>query len=207
MTEVSSKEPLTPIGIGAVIARLRDYELHDLAGVLEHAMEANVLPLNLAAYIAGDFGFTEGGRFYYAEVYLPVMRCLFRRVVDPWSLLPGDYVRDAFANGREKEISAEIGAANSRGIEETSVLVASLEGQSIDAGSLAELIHALPNHRCFVLRTDLRQAGEPGSRFDLQVEHFMRERNAEVASSLAELADQVLASFGHKPVADSGAQS
>src|SRR5690349_13197545 len=67
------------------------------------------------AYIASPLGFSEAGRTYYVERYLPALR---EHVlpVDPWTLsLPEEFVAAA-VDGREREFGLEVGARNAEAI-------------------------------------------------------------------------------------------
>ena len=113
-------------------------------------------------YLASPLGFTEAGRDYYHRVYLPALAGVVEPV-DPWSLTTEDEVGAAQAAGRAREMSLEIGGRNIEAIRSSEMLIAYLEGQEPDAGTVAELGFAagldLP---CFGLRSDFREAGESG---------------------------------------------
>ena len=143
--------------------------------------EASDLP---RCYIASPLGFTEAGRHYYREVYLPALSLLVHPV-DPWALTTDQEVEDAHAAGRAREMSLEIGRRNTEAIRSSQMLVACLDGQEPDAGTVAEVGFAygigLP---CFGLRTDWREAGEKGVSVNLQVESFIVQSGGEIFSSL-----------------------
>jgi nucleoside 2-deoxyribosyltransferase len=110
-------------------------------------------------------------------------------VVDPWSLTTADEVERARDAGREREMALTIGRRNADAIRSCELLVASLEGQEPDAGTVAEVgFGAALGLRCFGLRTDLRESGEPGVRVNLQVEAFIALTGGRICASLDELA-------------------
>jgi nucleoside 2-deoxyribosyltransferase len=133
-------------------------------------------------YLASPLGFTEVGRDYYRRVYLPALATVVEPV-DPWSL---DMVTTPGAGDRERMLA--IGRANAEAIRSCVLLVAHLDGQEPDSGTVAELGYgAALGLRCFGLRSDLRQSGEPGVAVNLQVETFVLDSGGAMVASLAEL--------------------
>lgn len=125
-------------------------------------------------YVAGPLGFTEAGRHYYAGVYLPALTQVVEPV-DPWAGQPHAPVE-------------EVGRRNAEAIDSCELLVADLDGQEVDSGTAAEIGYAAARGlRCYGLRTDLRQAGEPGATVNLQVEHFILSSGGAIAASLEQL--------------------
>jgi nucleoside 2-deoxyribosyltransferase len=140
-----------------------------------------------AAYIASPLGFSEAGRAYYDEHYLPALRAHVEPV-DPWALSQPEEFEAARASGRGHELGLEVGARNARAIAGARLLIAHLDGQEVDAGTAAEVGYAaalgLP---CLALRSDLRTSGEPGMTVNLQVEAFVALSGGFVTRSLDEL--------------------
>lgn len=138
-------------------------------------------------YIAGPLGFTEAGRRYHAEVYLPALAAVVEPV-DPWTLTTPTELARARSAGRERELALEIGRRNAGAIRSCALLVAHLDGQEVDSGTAAEVGYAAAlGVTCVGWRSDLREAGEPGVRVNLQLESFIVESGGEIAASLAEL--------------------
>lgn len=139
------------------------------------------------AYVASPLGFSEAGRLYYEQRYLPALRAHVVPV-DPWALTSGAEFEAARAEGREHAFGIEVGARNVEAITSSRLLVAQLDGQEIDAGTAAEVGYAaalgLP---CLALRSDVRDSGEPGMTVNLQVEAFVELSGGFVARSLDEL--------------------
>jgi len=139
------------------------------------------------AYIASPLGFSEVGRAYYAERYLPALR---RHVepVDPWTLsLPEEFV-SAAAAGREREFGVEVGMRNAEAIRGSQLLIAHLDGQEVDAGTASEVgFAAARGLPCLAVRSDLRASGEPGMSVNLQLEAFVVLSGGFVVRSLDEL--------------------
>jgi nucleoside 2-deoxyribosyltransferase len=114
--------------------------------------------------------------------------------VDPWSLTTPEEVNAARAGGREREFALEIGLRNARAIETCTLLVAHLDGQEVDSGTAAEVgFAAARGLRCFGLRSDLRQSGEPGVSINLQVEYFLLASGGGISFRLPDLLHELAA--------------
>jgi nucleoside 2-deoxyribosyltransferase len=138
-------------------------------------------------YLASGLGFTDAGAHYYEHVYLPALRRVVEPV-DPWALTTPDEVAEARATKRERDLALEIGRRNADAIRGCTLVAAHLDGQEIDSGTAAEVGFAAGlGLRCFGLRTDLRQCGEPGVSVNLQVEHFVVASGGALCSTLGEL--------------------
>ncbi len=148
------------------------------------------------AYIASPLGFSEAGRAYYAERYLPALR-EHVEPVDPWTLSEPEEFDAAREAGREHDFGIEVGRRNAEAIAGAQLLIAQLDGQEVDAGTASEVGHAaalgLP---CLAVRSDLRASGEPGMRVNLQVEAFIVLSGGFVAGSLDELVARLAALRG-----------
>jgi nucleoside 2-deoxyribosyltransferase len=139
------------------------------------------------AYCASDLGFTQSGRYYLEEVYLPKLREVVE-IVDPWSLVPESEFIQAKAEGRSREHALEVGRGNLQAIDSCEILIALLEGQEIDSGTASEIGYASGRGlTCWGLRSDHRQAGEPGVQVNLQVESLITVSGGSIAGTLDEL--------------------
>lgn len=146
-------------------------------------------PRRPRCYVASPFGFTAPGRHYYYEVFLPALERIVE-VVDPWSLAEEDEFARARAEGRERAFALEIGERNADAIRTADLMVASLEGQEPDSGTVAEIgFGSALGIPCYALRTDIRDAGEPGVRVNLQVESFVALNDGRICASLEELVE------------------
>lgn len=138
-------------------------------------------------YVASPLGFTEGGRRYYYDVYLPALAAVVDPV-DPWAMTSAAEVAQALRDGTERALWLKIGARNAAAISESELLVAYLEGAEPDSGTVVEVGYAAAlGKRCFGLRSDLRQAGEPGVALNLQVEAFIVQSGGTIVASLDDL--------------------
>jgi nucleoside 2-deoxyribosyltransferase len=138
-------------------------------------------------YVASPFGFTESGRAYYATAVLPSLSAVVEPV-DPWALTDESEIAAARDSGQLREMMLTIGRRNTEAIRASDLLVAVLEGQEPDAGTVAELGYAAAlGKRCYGLRSDLREAGDPAVLLNLQVESFIVESGGSIETSLADL--------------------
>jgi nucleoside 2-deoxyribosyltransferase len=138
-------------------------------------------------YVASPLGFSEAGRSYYAEVLLPALADVVTPV-DPWALTPPEDIDRARAAGTLPDLILEIGRRNVAAIRSSELLVAVLDGQEPDSGTVAELGYAAAlGKMCFGLRSDLRQAGEDGAVVNLQVQTFIVDSGGQILPSLAQL--------------------
>lgn len=139
------------------------------------------------AYVASPLGFSEVGRSYYADRYLPALR-EHVEPVDPWQLSLAYEFEDARRAGVQREFGLEVGARNADAIRGAQLLIAHLDGQEVDAGTASEVGYATAlGVPCLAIRSDLRSSGEPGMSVNLQVEAFIVLSGGFVASSLDEL--------------------
>src|SRR4051795_5366279 len=142
-------------------------------------------------YVASALGFSEAGAYYYEQVYLPALRAVVTPV-DPWALTTAQEVAEARAASREREFALEMGTRNAEAIRGCTLLAAHLDGQEVDSGTAAEIgFAAALGLRCFGLRTDLRESGEPGVSVNLQVEHFVVASGGSICASLGELVEEL----------------
>jgi nucleoside 2-deoxyribosyltransferase len=141
----------------------------------------------LRCYIASPLGFTEAGRRYYREVFLPSLARVVEPV-DPWSLLSEGEAETPRREGSDEQCAREIGRRNSEAIRSAALIAAYLDGPDVDGGTAAEIGYAAAlGIPCFGLRTDLRPAGEFGTLVSVQVEAFILESGGMIATTLEDL--------------------
>ncbi|MGI8730751.1 MAG: nucleoside 2-deoxyribosyltransferase [Solirubrobacteraceae bacterium] len=139
------------------------------------------------AYIASPLGFSEVGRAYYADRYLPALR-EHVEPVDPWQLSLAHEFEDAHRAGLQREFGLEVGARNADAIRGARLLIAHLDGQEVDSGTASEVGYATAlGVPCLAIRSDLRSSGEPGMSVNLQVEALIVLSGGFVVGSLDEL--------------------
>lgn len=147
-------------------------------------------------YIASPLGFSEAGRYYYAQVLLPLLEELVEPV-DPWALVDEEELAEAAQAGTERELAADIGRRNKIALESCELLVAVLDGQEVDAGTAAEIGYASARGLlCLGLRTDHRQTGETGATVNLQVESFLVSSGGGISNSLDGLLVELRTAIG-----------
>lgn len=118
---------------------------------------------------------------------LPALRAVVEPV-DPWALTSPQEVAAARDERRRRRLALAIGARNAAAIRTCDLLAACLDGQEVDSGTAAEVGYAAAlGLTCFGWRSDLRQAGEPGVRVNLQLESFIVESGGAVVGGLDEL--------------------
>jgi nucleoside 2-deoxyribosyltransferase len=138
-------------------------------------------------YVASPLGFSEAGRHYYNAELLPALTEVVDPV-DPWAGVTGDVLLEKQPLEDQRNAALEIGRRNEAALRSCEMLVAVLDGQEVDSGTAAEVgFAAALGIQCFGLRTDQRQAGEPGVRVNLQIESFIVSSGGQIASSLGEL--------------------
>jgi nucleoside 2-deoxyribosyltransferase len=149
-------------------------------------------------YVASPLGFTEAGRCYYENIFLPKLAEVVEPV-DPWALVSDSELDEARAKGTERELAAEIGRRNTKAIKSCELLIAVLDGQEVDSGTAAEVGYASAlGIRCFGLRTDHRKSGEIGATVNLQVESFLVASGGFIANSLESLVEALRGQTGSK---------
>jgi nucleoside 2-deoxyribosyltransferase len=154
-------------------------------------MESNVL----RAYCASPLGFSEATRLYYNQVYLPRLSEAGVQPIDPWQLTSDAEIKAVLdlplgtdRNTRLHALHHEIGKRNRLGIDRADVIIAILDGQEIDSGTVAEVGYGVGRGKVvFGLRSDFRQNGEEGAAVNLQVEYFIEHSGGRICSSLNEL--------------------
>jgi nucleoside 2-deoxyribosyltransferase len=155
------------------------------------------VPCRPSCYVASPLGFNQGDWHYYRHIYLPALRKVVE-VVDPWRAMltwnPSDGPWTSTNNEDERRtISLRLGRQNASDIEGCQWLVAYLEGQEPDSGTVVEVGYAAGlGKKCFGLRSDTRMAGEPGVRLNLQVETIIVDSGGAVYETL----DALVAGLG-----------
>jgi len=140
-------------------------------------------------YVASPLGFAEPTKQYYGETLLPALAAVIQPV-DPWSLMDPARVAELRASHGDSALAREIGRLNIEAIRGCAGLVAVLDGQEADSGTVAELGYAAGlGVACFGLRSDMRTMGEPGTSITLQVEAFIEYSGGSLHSSLSELVE------------------
>lgn len=147
-------------------------------------------------YVASPLGFSESTRDWYRDVLLASLAEVVTPV-DPWSLSGADEFAAAAAAGRQRAWALEVGRRNAQAIRSSALLVAHLDGQEPDSGTVAEVGFACGlGLRCYGIRSDLRQAGEEGVPLNLQVAAFIDGSGGTIEPSTATLVQRLRADLG-----------
>lgn len=147
-------------------------------------------------YVASPLGFSETTRPWYRDVLLPTLAEVVEPV-DPWALTSEEEIAAEYGAGRHREIALEIGRRNVEAIRSCDLLVAQLDGQEADSGTVAELGFAAGlDLRCYGIRSDLREAGEPGVALNLQVAAFVALHGGTIEPTLDALMTRLHADYG-----------
>ena len=154
-------------------------------------MPAGPIPRKPRCYVASPTGFSEAGRYWCANVLLPLL-AKYVDIVDPWSLTTAAEVDAAYQAGQQGQFWLEIGHRNLRAIETCQVLVAVLDGEPPDIGTVAELAWAArAGLRVIGYRSDMRQSGEEGVPVNLMIPAVIERSHGTWVSTLAELEEAV----------------
>jgi nucleoside 2-deoxyribosyltransferase len=142
--------------------------------------------MSIPTYIASPYGFAEGTRYWYREVFLPLVST-YVEVLDPWSV-PLDHILSAAPEDR-----AELWIAHGQRhydtiAEKAKLLIALLDQEPPDNGTVCEVAWAAA-HQVPVIayRNDLRAAGEEGLPYNLMISAAVRRSGGATVLSLIEL--------------------
>jgi nucleoside 2-deoxyribosyltransferase len=140
-------------------------------------------------YVASPLGFNDPGKDYYRRVLLPALAPLVS-IVDPWSFTSEAEIKEAAAAGKLRQLAMKTGRRNADEIRSCTLLVACLDGQEPDSGTVAEVgFAAALGLRCVGLRSDFRASGDWGCVVNLQVESFIYESGGVIVRSLDSLVE------------------
>jgi len=148
---------------------------------------------NPKAYLAGPYGFSEAGRSFYRERFVPLVCDAGFDVLDPWTLTPAALIDEATAlpsgekrRERWREVNRVIGENNARAIRAGDIIVAVLDGPDVESGTAAEIGYGAALGKPVIgYRGDFRlSADNEGSAVNLQVEYFILASGGRIVSTL-----------------------
>ena len=154
-------------------------------------------------YLASPFGFSEAGRKFYYEEFIPLIIKRGLDVIDPWKLTPPAEIKqiEAMDYGKEKRAAwqkqnLEMGKRNSEAIKSSDGMVAVLDGVDIDSGTASEIGYAYGLGKIILgYRGDFRLSSDnEGCIINLQVEYFIRDSGGEIVNTTEKL-DEILGLF------------
>lgn len=146
----------------------------------------------IKAYLASPLGFSEITAHYMQKVYIPALRDVGVNCINPWDLTSPAEIEAVMAmtDSPEKtraltDLHRLIGKRNRVAIVMCPLLIAQLDGQELDSGTVAEVGYAVGRGKVVIgWRSDFRQNGETGRIVNLQVESFIEESGGGIFRSL-----------------------
>ena len=151
---------------------------------------------DVKAYLASPFGFSEAGRHFYKERFVPMVESVGFEILDPWQLTPQNILDAAIQlpfGPQQKEKWAEtsriIGKNNQIAIERCDILIAVLDGIDVDSGTASEIGFAAGIGKPIeAYRGDFRMSADNiGSMVNIQVEYFIRKGGGVIVSTVKDL--------------------
>lgn len=152
--------------------------------------------MNKTVYLASPLGFSPENGDYLKRVKLRLGSLGFE-VFDPWEQNGFDEdLQRAFGTDSYLErvaafrrLASDIGAANERGILQSDIVLAVLDGAEVDSGTASEVgFGSALGKKCYGLRTDLRDSGDfVGIAINLQVLHFIERTGGVLFRSIEEI--------------------
>jgi nucleoside 2-deoxyribosyltransferase len=133
-------------------------------------------------YLASPLGFSPENSPYLHKVKQRLVGLGFE-VFDPWEQkgfekeLQAAFAADGYLERVDafRRLASDIGACNERGIAQSDIVFAILDGAEVDSGTASEVgFGSALGKKCYGLRTDLRDSGDfVGVPINLQVLHFI----------------------------------
>ena len=147
----------------------------------------------MKVYLASPFGFSELGNLG-RQLIRTKLISLGHEVIDPWAT---DFSRDVenVTNPDNslsqviygcKNLAYRIGNQNHFDLDSSDCVLAILDGQELDSGTVSELGYAVgAGKKVYGYRGDFRDLGElPGIPFNLQVWYFIKSSGGELFRSI-----------------------
>lgn len=155
-------------------------------------------------YVASPLGFSEVGRDFMYSKIIPKIENLGYEVLDPWKLTSNELIEPVLniPYGKEKrkqwkKLNKIIGKNNTDAIEESSGLLAILDGVDVDSGTASEIGFAAALKKPILgYRGDFRlSADNEGSIVNLQVEYFINLHGGKIITQISELEKELVNIF------------
>lgn len=127
---------------------------------------------------------------------IPLVIKIGFEIRDPWKLTPDELINSAIKlpYGQKKKnawnrINPVIGRNNEKGIEESDIIIAILDGPDVDSGTAAEIGYGSALGKLVIgYRSDFRlSADNAGSTINLQVEYWINKNEGEIVTDLESL--------------------
>lgn len=165
---------------------------------------SNIMSEQTKIYVASPLGFSEVGRDFMYSKIIPAIEELGYKVLDPWKLTPDELVMPVLEMpyGQEKrdawrKLNKIIGKNNADAIQESSGLVAVLDGVDVDSGTASEIGYAAALDKPVLgYRGDFRlSADNDGSTVNLQVEYFIDLHGGKIITQISDLKPELKSLF------------
>jgi nucleoside 2-deoxyribosyltransferase len=153
-------------------------------------------------YLASPYGFTDAGREFMNNVFIPNLSHDEIEVLNPWNSfksavseiekisLINDKIKLARSLGK---FNYKIASHNEELIDKSQFMIAILDGSDVDSGVAAEIGYAYANKKTIIgYRSDFRSSGDNfGAVVNIQVEYFVEKSGGRIVNNISAL-NQVL---------------
>ena len=155
-------------------------------------------------YLVGPYGFSEAGRFFFYQTFIPRIEALGCEVLNPWALTAHEKIARTqdLPYGSERRLAwqrlnREIAANNIQAIDRADGIIAVLDGADVDSGTAAEIGYGYgKGKRILGYRGDFRLATDnDGGLVNIQVQYFIEHSGGVIATTLAELLQAIQQTF------------
>jgi nucleoside 2-deoxyribosyltransferase len=147
----------------------------------------NRLP-RIKLYVASPLGFSEAGRYFLKESFMPLLRKMNFEILDPWEVVMKQDTKEILkgAKSMPREQAIEIGKMNARMIREADAVLAVLDGPDVDSGVASEIGYACGvGKKILGYRGDFRLSTDIAScSVNIQVESFVKASGGELYTTL-----------------------
>ncbi|QLH05934.1 hypothetical protein C5F50_01695 [Nitrosopumilus ureiphilus] len=150
-------------------------------------------------FLANPLGFSEAGRFFLKEKFIPQIQNDKIRIINPWRNFDSDekkiqeiLKKDANEQDHElNEFNEFLGDRNESDLRSSDMVIAILDGVDVDSGTAAEIGLAYGLGKKIIgYRGDLRQTGENNQvQINLQVEYDIKKSGGKILNSIEQLSE------------------
>jgi len=148
-------------------------------------------------FLANPLGFSEAGRLFLIEKFIPQIESEKIRIIDPWRHFESDDRKiqeilekdDSVQIQELSEYGKLIAARNEDDLRDSEIMIAVLDGVDVDSGTATEIGLAYGLGKKIIgYRGDIRQTGDNlASTVNLQVEYNITNSGGKILNSLDEL--------------------
>lgn len=142
-------------------------------------------------YAANPYGFSDAGRYFMKNYFIPKLLQTGVVILDPWELIMSNSSNEILEASRKMphNQSIGIGVKNIEMIRQADMVVAVLDGTDVDSGVAAEIGYAYGiGKRIFGYRGDFRLSSDSSSNIvNLQVETFILKSGGNIYTDFDDL--------------------